>query len=434
MEGAISNNSLPMATLYIGDLHPNGTEAVLHEKFSAIGPILSIRVCRDRSTRRSLGYAYVNFQNYEDAARALETMNYDLIYGKPIRIMWYQRDATLRKSGIGNVFIKNLEKHITNREIYNTFSIFGNILSCKVVTDERGISKGYGFVHFDTEEAANEAISKLNGIVFNGKKVYVGNFIPRIQRENCLDRYKFNFTNIYIKNFEEDLDDEKLKKLFEKYGNITSAKAMTDEFGKLRGFGFVNFENSEDAQQAIEEMNGKELNGKILYVGWARGKSGRANYVHQIIKESDARYKNFKYYQGLNVFIKNLDNTIDDQNLAREFLPFGTITSAKVMTDANGNSKGFGFVCFSTPEEANRAIANMNGKFLISKPLYVTLAKKKDDRRAEIASRYLERIPEIAMQPHYYPIYQLGSPEYCISPMFSMDNSCFPMYTNSAFY
>uniref|UniRef100_A0A3Q3LNS9 Polyadenylate-binding protein n=1 Tax=Mastacembelus armatus TaxID=205130 RepID=A0A3Q3LNS9_9TELE len=390
-----ATGSYPMASLYVGDLHPDITEAMLYEKFSPAGPVLSIRVCRDMITRRSLGYAYVNFSQPADAERALDTMNFDVVKGKPIRIMWSQRDPSLRKSGVGNVFIKNLDKSIDNKALYDTFSAFGNILSCKVVCDENG-SKGYAFVHFETQDAADRAIEKMNGMLLNDRKVFVGRFKSRKEREAELGAKAKEFTNVYIKNFGDDMDDDRLKELFDKYGKTLSVKVMTDPTGKSRGFGFVSYEKHEDANKAVEDMNGTELNGKTVFVGRAQKKMERQAELKR--KFEMLKQERISRYQGVNLYIKNLDDTIDDEKLRKEFSPFGSITSAKVMLE-EGRSKGFGFVCFSSPEEATKAVTEMNGRIVGSKPLYVALAQRKEERKAHLTNQYMQRIAGMRAMP-----------------------------------
>ncbi|XP_006016730.1 polyadenylate-binding protein 1-like isoform X1 [Alligator sinensis] len=390
-----SGPGYPLASLYVGDLHPDVTEAMLYEKFSPAGPIMSIRVCRDVATRRSLGYAYINFQQPADAERALDTMNFEVIKGRPIRIMWSQRDPGLRKSGVGNVFIKNLDDSIDNKALYDTFSAFGNILSCKVVCDENG-SRGYGFVHFETHEAANRAIETMNGMLLNDRKVFVGHFKSRKEREAEFGARAMEFTNVYIKNFGDDMDDDKLREIFSRFGKTLSVKVMMDDSGHSKGFGFVNFEKHEEAQKAVADMNGKEINGRMVYVGRAQKRLERQSELKR--KFEQIKQERASRYQGVNLYVKNLDDGIDDERLRKEFSPYGTITSAKVMTEG-GHSKGFGFVCFSSPEEATKAVTEMNGRIVSTKPLYVALAQRKEERKAILTNQYMQRLSTMRTLP-----------------------------------
>ncbi|XP_060786722.1 polyadenylate-binding protein 1-like [Neoarius graeffei] len=399
----------PLASLYVGDLHPDVTEAMLYQKFSPAGPIMSIRVCRDIITRRSLGYAYINFQQPADAECALDTMNYEVIKGRPIRIMWSQRDPCLRKSGVGNIFIKNMDESIDNKALYDTFSAFGNILSCKVVCDENG-SKGYGFVHFETQEAAKRAIETMNGMLLNDRKVFVGHFKSRKEREAEFGAKAMEFTNVYIKNFGDDFDSEKLRRIFSEFGKTLSVRVMTDDKGRSRGFGFVNYANHEDAQKAVAGMNGKELNGRVLYVGRAQKRLERQSELKR--KFELIKQERLNRYQGVNLYVKNLDDGIDDDKLRKEFAPYGMITSAKVMTEG-GHSKGFGFVCFSSPEEATKAVTEMNGRIVSTKPLYVALAQRKEERKAILTNQYMQRLASVRAIPGpAIPAYQQSSGYY----------------------
>lgn len=421
------------ASLYVGELDPSVTEAMLYELFSSIGQVASIRVCRDAVTRRSLGYAYVNYNNTTDGERALEDLNYTLIKGKPCRIMWSQRDPALRKTGQGNVFIKNLDSAIDNKALHDTFAAFGSILSCKVAQDELGNSKGYGFVHYETAEAANNAIKHVNGMLLNDKKVFVGHHISKKDRQSKFEEMKANFTNIYIKNVDPETTDDEFRQLFERYGEITSATLSRDQEGKARGFGFVNFSTHESAQAAVEEMNDKDFKGQKLYVGRAQKKHEREEELRK--QYEAARLEKASKYQGVNLYVKNLTDDIDDEKLRELFAPYGLITSAKIMRDATnadrvgtpesdkeneagedekeesenekaeekaeegeddnkeekktdkktlGKSKGFGFVCFSSPDEASKAVTEMNQRMVNGKPLYVALAQRKDVRRSQL--------------------------------------------------
>ncbi|KAM7265177.1 hypothetical protein ACFE04_002860 [Oxalis oulophora] len=401
-------NQFVTTSLYVGDLEQNVTDSQLYDLFSQVGQVVSVRVCRDLTTRRSLGYGYVNYSNPTDAARALDMLNFTPLNGKPVRVMYSHRDPSLRRSGSGNIFIKNLDKAIDHKALHDTFSAFGSILSCKVATDASGQSKGYGFVQFDADDAATRAIEKLNGMLLNDKQVFVGPFLRKQERDSTTGQGKFN--NVYVKNLGDNTTEDDLQRVFSQYGPLTSTVVMRDADGKSKGFGFVNFESPDDAFRAVEELNGKIIDDKEWYVGKAQKKSEREaelkNQFEQSMKEAADKF------QGANLYVKNLDDTISDEKLKELFSPYGAITSCKVMRDPTGISKGSGFVAFSTPEEASKALNEMNGKMIVSKPLYVALAQRKEDRRARLQAQFSQMRP-VAMAPPVgprMPMYPPGGP------------------------
>ncbi|XP_056590148.1 polyadenylate-binding protein 1-like isoform X2 [Triplophysa dalaica] len=262
-----------VASLFVGDLHPEVSELILHQTFSPFGPIQSVRVCRDRVTRRSLRYGYVNFVNLANESAMDNLMCQDLL-GRPMRIMISQRDSTLRTTGVGNIFVKGLASSIDGARLHDSFSLFGKILSCKVVCDANG-SKGYGFVHFATFEAAEKAIKALDGMLLDDQLVSIGHFKtfeerrvePQVMAQDNERRYPG--VSLYVCNLPYSFREQQLYRAFSPFGSIVSAKLMM-EAGRSRGFGFVSFSTLEDATRAASVMNGRVVDGRALRVTLSR--------------------------------------------------------------------------------------------------------------------------------------------------------------------
>jgi len=240
-------------------------------------------------------------------------------------------------------------------------------------------------------------------MLLNDQKVYVGPFKSRKERMDEYEAKARHFTNVYVKNIDETLDEAGFEAMFTPFGPVTSrALKMQDtaegEPKLNKGFGFVAFEKAEDAAKCVEALNGKEgANGKPMFCGRAQKRAERTNLLRREYEkrkmEMQAKFK------GVNLYVKNLDESITDDALRQAFAEYGTITSAKVMINDKGANAGFGFVCFSTEEEATRAVTEMNLKILVSKPLYVALAQRKDQRQRQLALQRNQRGAQMRMQP-----------------------------------
>lgn len=76
---------------------------------------------------------------------------------------------------------------------------------------------------------------------------------------------------IYVGNLNYRMTEETLQELFAKYGEVVSAKIIKDKYsGRSKGFGFVEMENKEDGEKAIQELNDSEVEGRNIRVNFAR--------------------------------------------------------------------------------------------------------------------------------------------------------------------
>lgn len=408
-------NPVSGTSLHVSNLDLSVTEAVLYETFSPYAPIVTLRICRDAQTQRSLGHGYINYKSVEDCQAAFNALGYDTMLGQNhLRVQPAMPDPSFRKSGVGNIFIKNLHKSISEAELFETLHQFGKIVSLRIPTDANRKSLGHAFVHFQQKACADHAIATLNGNSMLDQIVYAAHHIPRKERQERIKEQRGQFTNIYVKNVDTAVTEEEFRKLFEPFGEITSAVLQVAD-GVSKGFGFVNYKTHDEAQKAVDGLHDKEVNGKKLYVARAQKKTEREEELKSSFEA--AKMEKQAKWQGVNLYIKNLDDDMDDDALRAAFEGVGgTITSVKVMRDEKGTSLGFGFVCFSTPEEASKAITEMNGVTVGSKPLYVSLAQRRDIRRQQLEQQIAQR-NQIRMQqaagggiaggylgaPMYYP-------------------------------
>ena len=213
--------------LFINGLDKTVNENMLYLLFNDYS-ISYIKIAKDHETSESFGYAFIGFSNINKAEEAMNKFNYSKLAKKTIRISWYNREPQNYRNKIeNNIFVKKIPKDITQKEFHDYFKKFGNIVSSKIAEDEEGESMGFGFVLYDSEENAKNAIKECNGQIWNGKKIYVSQFIKNRPKK------PLKFNNVYVRNIPKDWSENEVKKYFSKFGEIGSMIVKLPEKDKL---------------------------------------------------------------------------------------------------------------------------------------------------------------------------------------------------------
>ncbi|GAA5870407.1 hypothetical protein JCM1840_004716 [Sporobolomyces johnsonii] len=175
MSGKPNEDRNQEATVYMGNLDERCTDALIWELMLQAGPVVNVHLPKDRISMTHQGYGFCEFLTEEDADYACKIMNQIKLFGKPIRVNKASSDRKQLDIG-ANLFIGNLDPNVDERMLYDTFMAFGTLVQpAKISRDmTTGASKGFGFVSYDSFEAADAAIESMNNQFLANKPITVG--------------------------------------------------------------------------------------------------------------------------------------------------------------------------------------------------------------------------------------------------------------------
>jgi len=158
----------------VGNIDERFTQELLSELMTQVGPVRQVHMPQDRVSQTHQGYGFVEFDTAESADYASKVLNGIRVWGKPIRVNKASADKQKAVDIGAELFINNLDGQVDEKILYDTFSQFGPILrQPNIVRDENNISKGYGFVSFDSFEASDVARDTMNGQYLLSKAITV---------------------------------------------------------------------------------------------------------------------------------------------------------------------------------------------------------------------------------------------------------------------
>jgi len=376
------------AQLHIGNLDSKLKEADLFSLLARFGEVSHIKLKHLPTSC----YAFVAFKDPETSLTVQKDLNGYTFHNKRIQI-----SRTFDTSNPANVYIKNIPEHITPRDLGELFGRFGSILSCKVCYDETGKSLGYGFVQYESREFSDTAIHQMNGKVWQGNELTVQYFLPLSARINNTAN-----SNLYIRGFNENYTDEMLKNVFSQYGQVLSVAKMTYSG---RAFGFVCFSSASEARIACEQKHNEVEGDFTWYV------TPHMSKIHRKKMLREKYLSQVEEWKKRNLYIKNLDRSIDEHRLQDICSAYGPIDSLKICKmenikyDSDGNcvkepiSKEIAYVLYQNEASAKLALIELQKKLIEGKKLYVARWKPREALKKLITNSKAQKVIKFGQMP-----------------------------------
>lgn len=264
------------------------------------------------------------------------------------------------------LYVGNLDPSVTEDFITTLFTQIGPVAKCKIIW-ENNAQEPYAFVEFGDHTTANQALNIMNKRVLLGKEMKVNWATqPGVATSGGVGGVPASADydepgpkvdtskhfHIFVGDLSPEVDNKALREAFQPFGEISEAKVIRDlQTMKSKGYGFVAYPNKEDAERAIEQMNGAWLGRRAIRTNWATRRGAAA----QPRTLSYDEVYNQTHPSNTTVYVGNLPQNAAEDELRRLFKQFGNIIEIRLF-----KTQGYSFVRYDTKDSACQAIINNN--------------------------------------------------------------------------
>ncbi|XP_075058470.1 nucleolin isoform X2 [Mixophyes fleayi] len=313
-------------------------------------------------------FGYVEFSSTEEVEKALKLTGKKVL-GLEMKVEKANTVADKNKNAVNKkerdartLFVKNIPYSTTVEDLQE---IFENAKDIRLPTGLDGSSKGIAYVEFNTEAEADKAIEEKQGAEVDGRSVFIDYTGEKSQSAGGKrgGAPAGDSKVLVVNNLSYNATEETLQEVFEK---ATSISIPLNYQGRVKGFAFVEFPSVEDAKEALESRNNTEIEGRSIRLelsqggGAGRGAGGGSA-------------------QSKTLFVRGLSEDTTEETLKDAF--DGSL-NARIVTDRDtGASKGFGFVDFSTAEDAKAAKEAMEDGEIDGNKVTLDFAKAKGENQ-----------------------------------------------------
>ncbi|XP_065897360.1 RNA-binding protein 28-like [Dysidea avara] len=309
-------------TLFVRGLDYSTTDTQLEEAFSDYGPIKTCFTVKDKGTKdKCRGFGYVIYCTRDDASRAIEGVKN--IKGRKVQVSFAAKrepkkgkrkksevkddeatdEVTTKKPKLDNAqsndddvsktakkavtateakpksgstvsvkastaVLTGLPSGVTKKQIYKRCRKVGEVVN--ITYPVEGRDNDTALVQYSNHQVTTKAISALNGKIFKGSTLSAVLFI---QENKKISKKTLQRSRLIVRNLKFKCSEETLSEIFSKYGKVVEVQIPTKPDGKRVGCGFVQYSSVFDASRAVKQMNGQEIQGRVVAVDWVVPKS-----------------------------------------------------------------------------------------------------------------------------------------------------------------